>query len=175
MRKEYSNKGEEEYLKNFLSSKTWQVDKSTFENIKTIDQSAKQTHSVVISEHVSLAGDVMYVNPFIAMQLQENPFKLENREYPVDYASNQESTYLCKLTLPEGFAVDELPQSKIFMLPGGAAKYMFNCSQVGNTINISSTFQINKSMFLQNEYPDLREFYNQVVAKQAEQIVLKKK
>jgi hypothetical protein len=29
-------------------------------------------------------------------------------------------------------------------------------------------------MFVQEEYPDLREFYNQMVAKQAEQIVLKK-
>jgi len=35
--------------------------------------------------------------------------------------------------------------------------------------------QINKSLFIQDEYPHLREFYNRVVAKQAEQIVLKKK
>ena len=32
-----------------------------------------------------------------------------------------------------------------------------------------------RSIFDQTEYPNLREFYNQVVAKQAEQIVLKKK
>jgi hypothetical protein len=175
MRKEYQKKGEEEYLKDFLSTKTWQVDKSNFENIKTIDQSAKQVHSLVVNENVSVAGDVMYVNPFVTSQIQENPFKLETREYPVDYGSNQESTYLCKFTLPEGFAVDEMPKSKILLLPGGAAKYSYNCSQVGNTVTIVSTFQINKSLFLQNEYPDLREFYNQVVAKQAEQIVLKKK
>jgi len=34
---------------------------------------------------------------------------------------------------------------------------------------------INKPMFIQVDYPILREFYNHVVAKQAEQIVLKKK
>jgi hypothetical protein len=34
---------------------------------------------------------------------------------------------------------------------------------------------INKTLFAQDEYPNLREFYNQVVAKQDEQIVLKKK
>jgi hypothetical protein len=33
---------------------------------------------------------------------------------------------------------------------------------------------INKGVFAQDEYPNLREFYNQMVAKQAEQIVLKK-
>jgi hypothetical protein len=175
MRKEYQSKGESEYLKEFLSTKSWQVDKSNFENIKTIDQSAKQTHSLVISQHVSVAGDVMYISPFVSSQIDENPFKLENREYPVDYGTNQDKTYLCKFTLPEGFVVEEMPQPKVFALPGGAAKYSYSCSIIGNTLSIVSSFQINKSLFLQNEYPDLREFYNQVVAKQAEQIVLKKK
>jgi hypothetical protein len=42
-------------------------------------------------------------------------------------------------------------------------------------INITSHLQINKSLFIQDEYPHLREFYTRVVAKQTEQIVLKKK
>jgi len=31
-----------------------------------------------------------------------------------------------------------------------------------------SNLQINRSLFVQDEYPNLREFYNQVVAKHAE-------
>ena len=42
---------------------------------------------------------------------------------------------------------------------------------MGNTLNVVSMLQINKSLFLQDEYPHLREFYNQMIAKQAEQIV----
>jgi hypothetical protein len=34
---------------------------------------------------------------------------------------------------------------------------------------------VGRSLFVQDEYVNLREFYNLVVAKQAEQIVLKKK
>jgi hypothetical protein len=52
---------------------------------------------------------------------------------------------------------------------------MYNVAQNGNVITVTSMFQINKSLFTQLEYPYLREFYNQIVAKQAEQIVLKKK
>lgn len=175
MRKEYHTKGEDTYLKDFLASKSWQVDKSDFENVQAIDKAAKQSHNITIAEHVAAAGDVMYISPFITSQISENPFKLENREYPVDYGVNQEKTYMFKLTLPEGYVVDEIPQSKVYMLPGSAAKYTFNCSLIGNTVTLLSSFQINKSLFIQSEYPDLREFYNQVVAKQAEQIVLKKK
>jgi hypothetical protein len=46
---------------------------------------------------------------------------------------------------------------------------------MGNTLNVVSMMQINKSLFIQTEYELLREFYNQIVEKQAEQIVLKKK
>jgi len=34
---------------------------------------------------------------------------------------------------------------------------------------------INRSLFSQDEYANLREFYSQVVAKQAEQVVFKRK
>src|SRR5690606_5857760 len=112
---------------------------------------------------------------FIESQLVENPFKSETRLYPVDYGSPQEKTYMCKITIPENYEIDELPVSKVIALPGNAAHFLYNVSQLENTINITSSFQINKALFMQNEYAFIREFYNQVVAKQAEQIVLKKK
>jgi len=45
----------------------------------------------------------------------------------------------------------------------------------GNTINLQCWLQINKTTFQPSEYGRLREFFNQVVAKQNEQIVFKKK
>jgi len=43
-------------------------------------------------------------------------------------------------------------------------------------LQVLSNLQINRSLFVQGEdYLNLREFYNQVVAKHAEQVVLKKK
>jgi hypothetical protein len=135
----------------------------------------KESHDVSIAEHISLAGDVMYVNPFITGQMDQNPFKSETRIYPVDYGSQQENVYMLQLYVPDGFVVDELPKPKILALPQNAAKYLYSATQIGNVINITSNFQVNKNTFMQLEYPGLREFYNQVVAKQAEQIVLKKK
>ncbi len=87
----------------------------------------------------------------------------------------QERMYLCKITIPEGFIVDELPQPKLLALPGNAGLYRYGLTQQGNIINVVSNLQINKNLFIQTEYPYLKELYNQVIAKQAEQIVLKKK
>jgi hypothetical protein len=176
VRKEYGLKGETEYVKNSIGNKTnWQVSKSSFENLEDNTKSVKETHELTITDHAVASGDIIYLNPFVMGQMEQNPFKLANRTYPVDYGSLKEKVYMARITLPEGFIVDELPQNKILALPAGAGKYMYSCTQVGNMINVTSNFQISRSIFVQDDYPNLREFYSQVVAKQAEQIVLKKK
>ncbi|HYG20240.1 MAG TPA: transglutaminase domain-containing protein [Ohtaekwangia sp.] len=174
LRKSYNAKGEADYLKDFTSEHHWNIEKSTFENIKEIGEIPKQVCDVTIAEHTTVAGDLIYINPFVTDQIKENEFKLEKREYPVDFGKPQEKIYLAKIVVPEGFSVDELPKPRVMVLPGNAAKYTYNITANGNTLSAVSILVINKSMFVQEEYRDLREFYNQMVAKQAEQIVLKK-
>ena len=174
MRKKYFAKGEEEYVKEFTASKPWSLAKSEIKNVKEITEPLKEAYELSIEQHADVSGDHIYFNPFILLREEENPFKLAERKYPVDYGSSQESFYICTFSIPEGYAVDEIPQVKIFSLPENAAKFTFNVANTGKTIMITSILQINRNIFSQEEYPNLREFYNMVVAKQAEQIVLKK-
>ena len=82
---------------------------------------------------------------------------------------------MVKITLPEAYVVDELPQSKVFILPDKSGRFTYNAQINGNVINIMSSLQINKPLYIGDEYKNLREFYTQLIAKQNEQIVLKKK
>jgi hypothetical protein len=174
MRKAYFKKGEETYLKEAKSS-TWGVEKSEFADLKDFDKSAKVKHSLTIAEGATVAGDVIYITPIITDKIEENPFKLDKRVYPVDFGTLVENLYVGKIVIPAGYQIDELPQSKILTLPGNAARYVYSAVPTGNVINITCNLTINKPLFVQEEYPVLKEFYTQVIAKQAEQIVLKKK
>ena len=97
------------------------------------------------------------------------------REYPVDFKSPFEKFMVAKIIIPEGYQIDEMPKSKALMLPNNEGKYTYNINQIGNNISITSNLTMNKILFSHEEYSGLREFYNQIVAKQAEQVVLKKK
>lgn len=173
-RRGYLGKGEEEYLKDFIGARVWERQKSEFKNAEDLANPFSETHEVVINEHVTTAGDMVYIEPFIIDRLKTNPFVSENREYPVDFGSPAEQTFIYKLTLPANYKFEELPTSKVIALPGNAARYLYNVNVTGNTLSITSILSINKAMYVQTEYPHLREFYNQVVAKQSEQIVAKK-
>jgi hypothetical protein len=175
MRQAFKKAGQEKYVTEVLAGKTWELTKSTFENMEDYKTSAKEVHEVTIPEYAQTAGTIIYVNPVVHGRLEENPFKLEKRIYPVDFGTPFDDVYLGKINLPEGYVVEELPKPKIFILPESGGKYVYNVTAVGNTINVVSQFIINKSSFSTEQYPHLREFYTQVVAKQNEQIVLKKK
>jgi len=174
VRQDYFNKGEETYVKDFLAARPWAVTKSEFTDMKELGKQARESHEIAISEHTNVAGDVIYVNPFITSKMEQNPFKSETRQYPVDFGTAVEKTYMCKIKIPAGYKVDEMPPNKLLGLPGNAGRYIYNVSQLGDIINLTSTFIVTKSLFSQEEYKALREFYSQVVAKQAEQIVVKK-
>lgn len=175
-RTSYITRGEAEYLKDFTKKyQHWTISKSEFENTKDINQPFKEVHQVSVNEHATLGGDALYLNPFVIAREVENPFKLADRKYPVDFASPFEELYITQIVMPEGYKIEELPPSKVIALPEGAGRYVYNMNATGTTITLTSGLTINRSLFSQDQYPALREFYNQVIAKQAEQVVLKKK
>lgn len=174
-RKTYFSKGESDYVKDFLGSRQWEVSKTEFKNAEDIQNNFTELHDIVINESITEAGDIIYLDPFVINNLSENPFKSEKRDYPVNFGRSDEQVYTYRLTLPEGYVVEESPGNKMLALPGNGGKFLYNSAVTGNILTITSILTINRSLFTQEEYPVLREFYNQVVAKQAEQIVLRKK
>lgn len=174
-RKKYLASGEKDYVKEVFDEHRWQVDKSAFQNHKDVTQGFKEEYDVTLDDGGTEAIDVIYLDVVSLAREQENPFKSEKREYPVDFGSPYEKMYLARITIPEGYVADEIPKPKIILLPENSAKYSYSITQIGNTLNVTSQLQVNKSLFSQEEYVHLREFYAQMVAKQSEQIVLKKK
>ena len=174
-RNQYLKKGEADYVKDFTGPRLWNVSKSEFANVKEIHMPFKETHQFTVGEQATITENTIYFNPFIIGREDENPFKTEKREYPVDFGNTFEELYMVKIAVPEGYAVEELPASKVVALPENAARYSYSFVQNGNVINLTSSLLINRALFSQDQYTNLREFYNQVIAKQAEQVVLKKK
>ena len=174
-RKVYFTKGEEDYIKDLRSKHNAEITKSEFKNTLELSEPFGETHELILNDHTTVAGDMIYINPLFGWKMADNPFKLEKREYPVDFGSPFDDTYLVRIILPDDYKLEEIPQSKIIALPNGGGKYTYNVSQAGNILSVTSALQINRNIFIQDEYPPLREFYNLIIAKQAEQIVLKKK
>jgi hypothetical protein len=150
------------------------ISKANFENMENSNLPVSEKYEFTLKNSVSLAGKNMYVQPLFFDNIPENPFKTTERKYPVDFAYKQDKTVLSLIRIPKNYSIANLPSPVTMVLPDDAASFIYEVSQVGSVIKVLSRFRINKSLFLQNEYVDLREFYNQTIKKQAEPIVLTK-
>ncbi len=175
MRRNVLDAGEQKYLEKLVNSQ------NQMERKKPVLQNLKELHKPISLEYeVASAGDaqakdIIYLNPMLLKAQQDNPFKHAGRKYPVDFAHAMEEVYLCNFTIPEGYAVEEMPKGMILTLPENGGKFTYMLQVNGNKIQVMSKLTISKPVFYAEEYEFLKQFYTQVVAKHAEQIVLKKK
>jgi hypothetical protein len=83
--------------------------------------------------------------------------------------------YTLNMTIPEGFEVEDLPKPAIVKFNESDGLYQYLIQKDGDRIQLRSRLQLSKATFSPDEYNSLRDFYDMIVKKQAEQIVLKKK
>ena len=145
------------------------------QNFDSIEHPAKVLlNDISISLTGKTTGSIITINPLFYGSIKENPFKDEERKYPVDFVFPFSKTYILNLELPEGFAVDEMPKSIILSLPNNAGKLVYNITNDNGKIQLLIKLTFIKIFFIGDEYKQLREFYNKIISKEAELIVLKK-
>ena len=113
-----------------------------------------------------------YIEPLLFLSKHENPFKLEDRKFPVDFASPWKNKSIVSIQIPEGYKVESLPEVLVIGLPDGLGVFKFQVAQNGNTINTMSILQFNNAIISPEYYGGLKDFYGQIVKKQSEKIVL---
>jgi hypothetical protein len=120
--------------------------------------------------------DLVYINPMFGEGHRENPFKSEERYYPVEMPYTSDETYVFSMIVPDGYVIDELPKPMVLKLNEvGDGQFEYVLSESNGTISMRSRIRLKRAYYLPAEYDILREFFNMVVKKQNEQIVLKKK
>lgn len=172
-RKSLYKSGKEDHIKNFNESLLdWEIDSVSFENEDNVYKSLVGNYHIVNKD--SEDSDIIYMNPMIINQYEENPFEADERVMPIDFAYNTNDSYVMEITLPEGYVVDELPKPAVFQLPGKAARYQFSATNVGQKISIINNLKISKLIYNRDEYEGIKKFFELMIEKQSEQIVIKK-
>ena len=167
--------GEKEYITKFIeNSDDSEITEVSYTNLNEISKPVKENYKITTSADVTFAGNMIYLTPLLNERIKENPFKLDERKYPVDYAYPYIEKNIFQYTIPEGYVPIEKPENIAFSLPGRTAQFQYQVSAVGNVIQIISIFRINNPVFQYDSYKALKKFYDLVIKKQNEKIVFKK-
>lgn len=143
-------------------------------NLKELDKTFTDTIQVSIPNAAQVAGDFMYLPPTLWSSFSENFFKMKQRNYPVDIPYPFQEQFIMKLKIPDGYAIESLPSTVNKSLPGNGGSFTFATNINDRQVQISARFNITKLQYAPEEYPALKELFDQVITKYGEQIVLKK-
>lgn len=121
------------------------------------------------------ADGILYINPMFSEATRSNPFKSQERFYPVEMPYVIDELYTLNMAIPDGFEVEEMPKPAIAKFNETDGIFQYLIRKEDRIIQLRSRIQLAKATFSPDEYNSLREFFDLIVKKHAEQIVLKKK
>jgi Transglutaminase-like superfamily len=174
-RNEIAEKGKEEYVKELKKAYGQDI---SISNMR-MDSLDRLPESVLLKHDLTFpAGgeDIVYISPLFGEATKNNPFKSAERFYPVEMPFTVDEMVAININLPENYTVDEIPKSISLKLnEEGDGTFEYRISHSGNMISLRSKIVLKRTYYMPEEYELLREFFNIIVKKHSEQIVLKKK
>ena len=149
-----------------------EVSELIVENAKKIMKPVKVTYDYELMDGAEEIGDKIYLTPLLFLADKESPFKLDKRDYPIDFILPRKDKYFINIMLPDNYKVESMPVSEIVNFKQGEVSYSYIAKQNGKYLQFSITFELKNSLINSLDYELFKDFYEKVIEKQAEQIVL---
>ncbi len=174
IREEIGEKGKAAFFqkiqKNYGSSAT--ISDQKIDSLENYEAPVSISYGIELNNQ---GEDILYINPTFSEGYKTNPFTSEERVYPVEMPFIHDENILATIEIPKGYKLDELPkQMRVKLDEKGESFFEYLITYSENIISFRCRIKLNKTMFMPEEYENLRDFFNLVVKKQSEQIVLKK-
>ena len=133
-----------------------------------------ETYSFKSNKDVEIISDKIYLSPMLFLTDKENPFKQEIREYPVDFGYPFESKIYINIDIPLGYKVEFLPKAANLLTGDNIGAFNYVVENTDNKIKMIVTTTINTAIVSADFYDVLKEFYQAMVNKESEKIILTK-
>jgi hypothetical protein len=151
------------------------IKNSLVKGVDTLGATIDISYDVTETDYAETSGDLLYFSPAFDSYFDENPFKLEKREFPVEFDYKHKIQQIYSISIPENYQISELPKTLVTQLPDKSIKFIYQVRQVGDKISVMSILDIKKNLFVPEEYTGLKQIFQMMVDKQKEMVVLKKK
>lgn len=151
------------------------IQKLEFENLADPKEALMEIMDFTLPNAAQVAGDFMYFSPSLFSIFDKNPLKTESRTYPVNMPYPFRLQRILMFDIPEGFSVEELPEGLNLVLPNDGGSFLYSVKQMGSKLQATSRIKISQTVFQPEEYLAIKGFFDMIIEKQEEQIVLKKK
>ena len=158
---------EEEGLDQYIKASQYEIGEIDIENHQIVDlgeieKPLKESYNLTFEPET--VGDKVILHPFFnRTYISENPFKLKERSYPLDFGFPFTNTYLVSIDLNDVYEIGQLPESRVIKLPGDDGECSVTYVAEGSKINIRFNMKLNAYRFQPLAHQSLKEFFGTMV------------
>ncbi|AXT63513.1 DUF3857 domain-containing protein [Aquimarina sp. AD10] len=127
------------------------------------------------NQNIEILDGILYIKPFNRPFFKENPFKLNQRTYPVDFGHKDSYTYNVSIKLPKNYEFIDLPKNSTYVIPNKLGSIRTNFLLRGDQLIITHRILFNSSYYPTEYYTILKEFFNLIVAIENDTLITVKK
>lgn len=164
-----------EYVENLDEQMTKiKILKSDIENVDSLDLPLSEKYEVEINVYDNLNKNRLAFNPYFLNKITENPFKLADRTYPVDWGAPTDTKVILTVHMPAEYTVENPPQNLGMVLPNQGGRFITAYDVQAGSFTFSHNIQLSHSIYSSEEYPYLKELYNKIIQAEKADIIFKK-
>jgi len=151
-----------------------QISDYSIENSTVVSKPTNENFNFILDNHLESIGDKIYINPQLFLAETKNPFVQEEREFPIYFGYPTQEKFNVNIEIPKGYTVESVPKGVKLQTKENIVSFVFNAAISNNAIQIAMVKESNKQLVSSGYYADLKAFFQQMIDKQNEKIVLKK-
>ena len=174
-RNNYGSVNEDEYLEKLENKNDgMEISDYSIKNKNEVGKAIMESYAFNLDSQANVVGNKIYFAPLFHMTMDENPFKLEERNYPIDFTYPWQDRYILNIILPDGYEITSKPEDINMVLAENLGGFKYKIVVNGKTMQIMVDLRINQAVIAQDRYGEIKELFKNAVEKQTEKVVLSK-
>lgn len=135
----------------------------TYTDTKNLNEKPLEINQKIVMEFGEEVSQ-LYFNPLqFHFDFLYNPFKSEERSYPVNFGYPKLNIFELKLKLPEGYELEKLPENKKIIFKEGIGNCTIIYRKEEQGLFVSVRYKLSSSHFESDDYEELRYFFTNVI------------
>jgi hypothetical protein len=139
------------------------------------DRQDTLTQKIAFHFTPSSSDKFYFLNPFIFSFFNKNPFIENERFSDVNFGSNQSISVQAHIKIPPDFSLETIPDNIYLKKNDSTISFERKIYTENNYLIIKNILVIRQAVFIKEDYPDLKLFFDKFYGLLNQQIVLKRK
>ncbi|MDN3706475.1 DUF3857 domain-containing protein [Myroides ceti] len=152
------------------------VDNLFIQRFNDLNKPLTYSYSFTDSNSIDVIGEKLFVDPMLFFTETEHEFKSPTRDFPIDFIYPSSQNILINMEIPEGYIVEKIPENKTIIsdeMIGLNFEYKI-VQKENNMLGIIYKLEKRNSLISNTNYAQVKTFFDSVILKNTEKIILKK-